>query len=464
MMVPSDEQPYRTVPRQAMKDHPEHASPERITLVRAAAVADDRGILARPGCVLLGRRGSVGNVVVLDVGERLEPPRGSSVLDRPDDILIPGLVNAHCHLDLTAVGPRPRPAEGGFSAWLAMLRDARPQTPEAIADSVRRGIELSMAGGVVAVGDIAGSVRSGPSLVPWRVLRQSPLLGVSFLEFFSFGRSAQPGLEAIGRTLEQAGSDLAMLGLQPHAPYSVNRSGYEWAVEQADRLGLPVCTHLAESEEEVELIARGTGRQRAFLERLGIWDDRELASIGRGLHPVMHLQGVLERRPWVLAHVNHCSDEAMAVLSRARASVVFCPRAWRYFGFDQRVGPHRYRAMMAQGVRVCLGTDSMVNLPPGSDSACGGRLSVLDEARALRRAGDGVDGCTLLQMMTTAGAAAVGLDESSFRFSPGRPIAGVVAVRTGRDDPLEALFTGDAAPELLFAPGERRPEVGSEGP
>ncbi|GAB4383947.1 MAG: amidohydrolase family protein [Phycisphaerales bacterium] len=447
-----------------MKDHPDRNNPEKITLVRAAAVADERGILARPGCVLLARRDSLADVVVLDVAERIDPPPGSSVLDRRDDILIPGLVNAHCHLDLTAVGPRPRPKEGGFTAWLAMLRDLRPQTTEAIADSVRRGIELSLAGGVVAVGDIAGSVRSGPTPVPWRVLRQSPLLGVSFLEFFSFGRNAKPGLDAIRRTLEQAGPDHAMLGLQPHAPYSVNRSGYEWAVGQADRLGLPVSTHLAESEEEVELIARGTGRQRVFLEQLGIWDDHELASIGRGLHPVKHLEGVLERRPWVLAHVNHCTDEAIAVLARTRASVVFCPRAWRYFGFDRRVGPHRYRAMMAQGVRVCLGTDSMVNLPPGSDSACGGRLSVLDEARALRRAGDDVDSGTLLQMMTTAGAAALGLDEASFRFSPGHPIAGVVAVRTGPDDPLEALFVGDAAPELLFAPSGRRAQVRSTSP
>ena len=435
-----------------MKDPSDRTIPEKTTLVRAAAIADERGILVQPGCVLLGHGDPAGerSLRVLEVGESIEPPPGSVVVDLPEDTLIPGLVNAHCHLDLTSVGPRPRPAEGGFSAWLAMLRNLRPQEPEAIAGSVRRGVELSLAGGVVAVGDIGGCVRSGPSLVPWRVLRESPLMGISFLEFFSIGRDSEARLEAAGLAMEQAGPGLAMLGLHPHAPYSVNLRGYEWAVEQAEEIGLPVCTHLAESEEEVEFVALGAGRQRAFLHELGIWDDREMQWIGRGMHPVTHLQRVLERRRWVLAHVNDCTDEAMSVLERTGASVVYCPRAWRYFGFDQSVGPHRYREMVARGVRVCLGTDSIVNLPEGSDSAHGGRISVLDEARELHRSGD-VDEATLLRMITTSGAEALGLDVSGFRFTAGQAIAGVVGVRTGRSDPLESLFREYAAPRLLFS-------------
>jgi len=140
----------------------------------------------------------------------------------------------------------------------------------------------------------------------------------------------------------------------------------------------------------------------------------------------------------------------LSVLARTDASVVYCPRAWLYFGFDQSVGPHRYREMMARGVRVCLGTDSIVNLPEGSDSARGGRISVLDEARELHRRG-GVDNATLLRMMTTSGAEALRLEVSSFRFAAGHEIAGVVAVRTGRSDPLESLFREYAAPRLLFS-------------
>lgn len=436
-----------------MKDPPRHTKPAKETLlIRAAGVADDRGMLVGPGGLVL-ETGPEGLVVreVIEGGratDRGVVPGVDRVLDLPDHILIPGMVNAHCHLDLTSVGPLPRPQVDSFADWLRAVRTRRPQDKASIAASVRRGIELSLAGGVVAVGDIAGCVRSGPSLAPWQLLRESPLEGVSFLEFFAFGRGEASGLAAVERALAEAGSERAMLGLQPHAPYSVNLPAYQRAVDLAERWGLPLCTHLAESMEERAFVAGASGAQRTFLESLGLWDDAELEHVGHGRSPVEHLGAVLLRRPWLLAHVNDCSNEGIAALARTGASVAYCPRAHRYFGFGDSVGPHRYRVMMEHGVNVCLGTDSIINLPGASDDPLRGRLSVLDEARVLAGE-DGVEACTLLSMMTSNGARALGMEESRYRFAPGRGIAGVVAVRTGQADPLGELFGNGEPPRLL---------------
>lgn len=429
-----------------------HLPPHSLLFIRAAAVADDRGLLTQPAHLLLRPHtpGPSHRYDLLDLQPRLDPPPDALQLDLPDHLLIPGMVNAHTHLDLTTVGPRPAPDSAHFADWLDMVRRARPQDPDPIAAAVRRGTDLSLAGGVVAVGDIAGSVRTGPTLVPWQTLRQSPLLGTSFLEFFGFGRGSAARLDALAHILADAGPDRARLGLQPHAPYTVNLPGYLRAVDLAEQFDLPLSTHLAETLEERRFIANATGPQRDFLEFLGLWSDEELTQVGHKRHPVAHLEPVLRRRPWLLAHVNDCSDQALDILTQTRASVAYCPRAWRYFGFARTLGPHRYRDMLARGVNVCLGTDSIINLPPEADDPRTGRLSVLDEARVLHR-DDHTDPRTLLRMITSAGAHSLGLNVDEFRFSVGGTIAGVVAIRTGPGDPLSALFEGKEPPMLINA-------------
>lgn len=375
--------------------------------------------------------------------------RGIPTLDLPDAVLVPGFVNAHCHLDLTLVGPRDRPETGGFSAWLQVIRDNRPQEPADIVAAVQRGIELSIAGGVVAVGDIAGCVRSGPTLVPWQTLRRSALGGVSFLEFFAFGSMRDAALKRLRSTLDDAGPDRAMLGLQPHAPYSVSRTAYESVAEHAARLDLPLSTHLAETLDERSFIARASGPQRDFIEALNIWHESEAEHIGKGEHPVAHLAPLLARRPWLLAHLNDCPDAALDRLASTSCSVAYCPRASAYFDAPEALGPHRYRDMLARGINVCLGTDSIVNLPAAAATESTGGLSPLDDARLLYRR-DATDPADLLAMLTINGARALGLDESAFAFTPNHALAGVCAVPVPAGSASPAgLFESDSNPRLL---------------
>jgi cytosine/adenosine deaminase-related metal-dependent hydrolase len=367
-------------------------------------------------------------------------------------VIIPGLVNAHAHLDLTHIGPRPHDPEEGFVTWVDMVRARRLTTAEEIAESVRQGIELSRRGGTVAVGDIAGAPAGRPSLVPWEAMSESGMMGVSFLEFFAIGKGAERGMAAVAEVVGKRRSDgategrSARIGLQPHAPNTVSLAGYRRAVELAWEHGLPLATHLAETWEEREFIGEAKGMQRALLERLGIWDDSMLEEIGRGRHPVQHLTEVLEAAPFVAAHVNDADDAAIRTLARTGTTVAYCPRASAYFGAHRRFGPHRYREMMAAGVRVALGSDSLVNLDTPE------RISVLDEMRLLYQR-DGAGANALLEMGTVSGAFALGLDTGWFRLGerPG-PIAGLVSVETsgGEGGPLDRVMRSRAEPELLL--------------
>lgn len=380
-------------------------------------------------------------------------------IDLPDTTILPGLANAHTHLDLTAIGPRPYDRAAGFAGWLAMVREQRPVEPEAIAAAVERGVLLARQAGVVAVGDIAGAPHGNPTLVPFETLAQTPMLGTSFVEFFAIGtREAQRviGLRELveaqeARFRQRSG---VRLGLQPHAPNTVGIAAYREAVKLAAGLGCPLATHLAESPAEREFIAHGTGPQRALLESVGFWHDT--IEVGTGLHPVEHLAPVLRAArdagcgPMLVAHANDATNRAIDLLAAARATVAYCPRAASYFGFPEELGPHRWRDMQAAGIPVALGTDSIINLEPESADPETGLFGPLADARLLARR-DGARARDLVPMITTIPAKALGLAADGFRFIPGSRLCGLVAVATGPKSDPESIFQTGEPPTLLFS-------------
>ncbi len=426
----------------------------------------------RPGSIFPARTLAVGLPREIDQHEASHSPALRTV-SRPNAVLIPGLVNAHTHLDLTHIGPQPHDPAAGFIPWVDMIRNRREIEPERIAASVRRGIALSLAAGTVAVGDIAGAIRGHITLEPWRILRQSTLLGVSWLEFFAIGTGqarAEAMLDRMRPEIEAAARESGgvRIGLQPHAPNTVARDVYFKAIAQALTLGhaAPLSTHLAETPEEHEFIAGARGPQRELLEALGIWDDSILKDIGKGKSPAQHLESVLAAQPFTVAHVNDADDAAIDILARTNTRVVYCPRASAYFGAERHFGSHRYRDMLRAGVCVAIGTDSVVNLPPEAgrlptDAAiptlpAGRGMSILDEMRFLY-ARDGTPPLELMRMATVNGARALGLNAAAFQIRGGDPIAGLIAVpvsaglaTSNPGDLLERILLGTGLPELLF--------------
>lgn len=415
---------------------PEALIPEEwdMVRVRTGALGDASGL--RLGAQMTLERGGSGRLRVAAVGEDEGPRRGPEdhVVDLSDCVVIPGLVNAHAHLDLTHIGPRAHDPGEGFVSWIGMILRERLGDEDKIADSVRLGAARSLAGGVVAVGDIGGIAAGDMTAVPARALGETPLVGVSFVEFLGIGSGTARTKERLGGFV---GEELAALrgdlegsgvrvGLSPHAPNTVDLSLYGYAAELSGAHGLPVCTHLAETLEEREFVGRGTGPQKELLERFGVWDETVMERVGKGKHPVGHLLEILARGRVLAAHVNDVGDAEIAALAMTETDVVYCPRAYRYFGHEDALGGHRYTDMLAAGINVCLGTDSVVNLDTAD------RISVLDDVR-VEHAARGVDPGVLLAMVTVNPAAALGMDVDRFRFGVGCEPAGVLALSVGRE-------------------------------
>lgn len=369
-------------------------------------------------------------------------------LDFPSTVLVPGLVNAHTHLDLTHIGPRTIDRQHGFVGFAQIVVPNRKRDESGVRGSVREGINKSIRGGCVAVGDIAGFLPPTPNRWGLEEMRTSPLMGVSFLEFFAMARGQAEALEGkFGPLLEQSSESPGLgarvrAGLSPHAPYSVGGPGYEWAMGKATELGIPISTHLAESVDEFRAVVGGEGPMIEFLKSLGLYDEAAKSWLGHGVRTsVSRLSGQLSRRYAGLSvvHLNDVRAGDLEILKDSGATAIYCPRSSRSFGAELDFGPHRYREMLAMGIPVALGTDSIINLD-GSAEGEAGRISVVDEMGVLLNAmGDAKpeDAVMVLGMGTNHGARALGLDERLFRFMPEGPVAGVVAVE------MDGVGTGE---------------------
>ncbi|MAC20860.1 MAG: hypothetical protein CMJ23_14500 [Phycisphaerae bacterium] len=428
-------------------------------LLRATAAADADGVIQPAHLVV-----EAGRLLAVGTPDEIGPV-DTKIVDLGPRVVIPALVNAHAHLDLTNVGPIS--IEAGFDAWLGEIRTRRPSDPQSTHAAVRAGVRASIAGGVVAVGDIAGAF----GLDATRALAEGPLGGVSFVEVFGIGERLSAGEAAVDRIAGDAGlRELERpgfrIGISPHAPYSCGRNVFE----RAAQTDFPVSTHLAETPEEAAFTQDATGPFIDLLRRvgsLGVDDPRAALGLAPGEvgpHPIELLAGIRPVVPWLVAHVNYptepdeSGDEAENFERRASALramgaiVAFCPRAAAFLGHPRpgRDG-HPWRRLLAAGVPVALGTDGL----PCLDTP--GRLSTLDDARLLWR--EGADLPTVLGMATLSGARALGLREEAFRFSRGAtagllglPLDSVVdhSIPTGL---AEALGTAAGDPIWLTAPG-----------
>ncbi len=342
----------------------------------------------------------------------------TATIDAEDSVLTPGFVNAHTHLDLTTVPAIAFDERDGFMGFVRYVLGNRLSEAEAIANAIERGVALSRAGGVVAVGDIAGVVQGRASAIPFASLARTGMLGVSYAEFFGFGAELGPSIDALREAISECervarASPQLRAGISPHAPYTASGEAYAHAIDLARARGLPMCTHLAENPEERAFLVQASGPFRELHERLGWWSEETAQELGKHQSPIAHLAGALRDQAFLLAHVNDASDTDIAMLAGCNAGVVYSPRSSTYFRNERHFGAHRYLDMLRAGIPVALGTDSVINLPESTTDSATGRLSTLDEARLLR-ARDGTDALLLLRMLTTYGACVLGLPHEAF--------------------------------------------------
>ena len=338
--------------------------------------------------------------------------------------VIPGLVNAHAHLDLSgARGVVPPTDPDHFTDWLrGVIAYRRGRTPEQVQADIRAGLAECLRCGTTLLGDISADGGS------WDEVAGSPVRAVVFRELIGLRTAQQLAISQDIMEWDRATVPTATCrkALSPHAPYSVNAG----RIRSAAWNGWPMTIHLAESPAEVELIGNRTGAFVAFLQQLGVWEPGNLAP------SFEWLLWRTRRSPLVLfAHGNYLPADADIWRNQ---SVVYCPRTHAAFGHP----PHPFREFLRRGVRVCLGTDSLASNPD---------LDVLAEARFVHQRYPDFPGETLLRMVTLAGAEALGWADETGSLDAGKSADLVVVPLPDRDaaDPHELLFATDAA-------GERR--------
>jgi len=372
-------------------------------------------------------------VAVGSAKDLLRAHAGDAVEDYGDAVILPGLVNAHCHLELSHLTPPPNPKS--FVDWLAAVMAPSSQ-PASVGDSVRAGIEESLRFGVTLVGDISKEPQTARA-----VLSESALAAVSYGEVVGMAGRRHLFAPRLTAALDASFTGPRLrTGVSPHAPYSVDRHGYRACIDAARSSDIPITTHVAETPDEASFLKRHAGPFRRLWERLGAWTDppeREMND------PVEFVASVplLNFPLTLLAHVNYCSNSDLGTLRRGVASVVFCPRTHAYFGHP----PHRWRDMLARQVNVCVGTDSRASSPD---------LNLVDDLRLMHREAPEVTPATLWEMATIRGARALGMERGWGSLAAGKDADCVVFPAT-TDDPLREILDRPVLPLAVWADGRK---------
>jgi cytosine/adenosine deaminase-related metal-dependent hydrolase len=393
------------------------------------------------------------------------------LLDLGNTAILPGLVNAHTHLELSDLDAPLGTPGMGLIDWIGLVIAHRMRRPPVV-----DGLEGNRRGTVPIF--VAGRHKNGT--VPFRLPVTAGIAESRRFGTTSLGEIAQPGwsaepflagrldatvfLELIAPTaarvdpaIELARGHLRtrhaprdarphaprdarphaereeyIAGLAPHAPYSMHTQLLRQAVRLATAAQCPIAFHLAESREELELLATGQGPFQEMLTKIGAWEGSPLSGRRR---PLDYLEELAAAPRTLVIHGNYLDDDEIHFLARRadRMSLVYCPRTHAFFRHD----PYPLARLLACGVTMALGTDSRASSPD---------LSILAEMRFLARQHPEIARPTILRLGTLGGAQALGVARSVGTLEPGKLAHLAIVALADRDaaDPYDLLFDSDA--------------------
>ncbi len=368
------------------------------------------GVLVRDGCIE-----AVGPAAELRARYEGEPVRSF-----PTCVLMPGLVDAHTHLEYSVFRGFSPPC--GFGAWmLRLLRARRTLSTDDYALSARWGAQECVHSGITCIADT-----SFGGLTTMRAAAEAGLRGRVYLEVFGLDDGRLPTtMERVEAQLARLRADrtsLLEVGLSPHATYSVSKRLYRELARHAGREGLFLATHVAESSAEVELLGKGSGAIAQAYRAAHLWKGWHWEP--PRLRPVAYLDAAGILGPTLLAvHCVHVDAHDIESLARSDTAVAHCPRS----NARLRCGTAPVADMVRSGVRVGLGTDSL---------ASNDDLDMFAEMRAAMTA-SGADSSDrlpsltpdqVLRLATIDGARALGLGHLVGSIEVGKR-ADLVAVR-----------------------------------
>jgi len=379
----------------------------------------DAALLIEPG----GRIAAIGPTAAVP-----DPP-GAVVRDLGDAILLPGLVNAHTHLELTGFEASASGSE--FPAWILGIRRLKQaRTRDQYLEAARAGLRECWAGGVTTIAD------TGDSGTVLQALAELGGSGIAYQEVFGpHPGVADESFGALRARVDELGAMVrgrARLGVSPHAPYTVSGPLFARVAEWASREGLPLAVHVAESPAETEFVTRGSGpfaeawrrREIPLLESPSQQAAVHVPAFAGPRSPLswLHSLGVLGPSTLCI-HAVQLAQEDVAALASTGSAVAHCPLSNARHGH----GAAPLGALRRAGVRVGLGTDSVASV---------GRLDLFAEMRAARDLA-GLSDEEAIALATIEGARSLGLEREIGTLTPGK-WGDVIAVRPP-DAPSDVL-------------------------
>ena len=405
-------------------------------VVSADWVVPVEGPPIRSGSIRIedGRIAAVGSVGELGGGERFA-----------DAIILPGFVNAHSHLEYAVYSGF---GDGlPFSDWIGLHVERKARIAVGDMEAIARfGALECLRSGITTVGDCSFS---GAAAI---ACAEVGLRGTIFLEVFGESPNVlHERFEPMRERIDPALSDAVRLGISPHAPYTCSLELYA----ACNELGLPVSTHVAESDAETQFLRTGTGSWESFADML-------VAPLGTTGIRALAKEKLLGAHV-LAAHCVQADDEEIELLATNDVAVAHCPRSNAILG----CGVAPLSALRAAGIRVCIGTDSPASTP--SFDMFDEMRAAIAGARARERRPDALTAADALELATLGGARALGLADEIGSLVPGKQ--GDLTVLSLADtaflpweDPVTAAVLGGSPDHVVatLVSGETRYEKGGE--
>ena len=374
-----------------------------------------------------------GNKVV-DVGkfDEIKTRNGGEIVDLGEQALLPGLINAHCHLDYTCLRGEISPQKS-FTDWIRAINAEKAKlSPKDYLASMNEGFAEAKNFGTTTIANLTAF----PDLISQI---EAPIRTWWFAELIDV-RAPEHENEIVDRALESL-QPAHNSGLAPHALFTASADLYRRCQEIAPQRNILLTTHLAESYEEMEMFHDASGPLYEFMKNIG----RPMEDCGNET-PLESFVGALGNRPnpqWIVAHLNELTERDFELLERSTRQfhIVNCPRSHDYFKHSH----FPFERLRSLGFNICLGTDSL---------ASNEDLSLFAEMRAFQRREPAISPEEIVKMVTINPAMALHQEKMIGRIRPGF-CADLIAVRCSeRDNPFEQLVGFDGSIDWIMLNGK----------